>query len=255
MLDAEFDEIEEAFQEALDASLEPRGPDSLFELVETLGVPRGGVAVDVGCGDGRDAIELATRFGLRVLGIDPAPRAASREGVEFRVGRAEQLDVADASVDLVWCKEVLMFCDLSAACREFARVLKPGGSGLIYQVCTGPRMGDSEAREFWEVDVGYGQAHSVRPDDLASALAAAGLEVTRRDDFGSEWGEFAQERSGAGGRRLLHAARLLRDPSRYIERFGETNYRIMLGDCHWHVYRMLGKLYGVAFVFRKERSA
>ena len=43
-------------------------------------------------------------------------------------------------------------------------------------------------------------------------------------------------------RRLLHAARLLRDPERYITQFGQANYDIMLSDCFWHVYRMLRKL-------------
>jgi hypothetical protein len=41
------------------------------------------------------------------------------------------------------------------------------------------------------------------------------------------------------------------DDQRFIDRFGEANYRIMLGDCLWHVYRMIGKLYGVAFVFTR----
>lgn len=61
-------------------------------------------------------------------------------------------------------------------------------------------------------------------------------------DLGSEWGESAEERSGSAGRRLLHAARLLRDPERYIAQFGAPAYEIMLGDCLWHVYAMIGKL-------------
>lgn len=51
-----------------------------------------------------------------------------------------------------------------------------------------------------------------------------------------------QEDTGEPGRRLLHAARLLRDPERYIAKFGRSAYDIMLGDCLWHVYRMIGKL-------------
>ena len=41
---------------------------------------------------------------------------------------------------------------------------------------------------------------------------------------------------------LPHAARLIRDPARYITRFGQANYDIKLGDCLWHIYRMIGKL-------------
>jgi hypothetical protein len=117
-------------------------------------------------------------------------------------------------------------------------------------------MTDEEAHEFWGGDLGYGDARNVQPSDLEAAIAGAGLMVRERIDFGSEGGEYGQERRGAGGRRLLHAARLLRDPARYVDRYGETNYRIMLGDCLWHVYRMIGKLDGVAFVFgHGQRSA
>jgi hypothetical protein len=75
-----------------------------------------------------------------------------------------------------------------------------------------------------------------------TAIAAAGLRMDDRIDVSSEWGELAEERSGNGGRRLLHASRLLREPQRYVARFGEAAYKIMLGDCLWHVYAMIGKL-------------
>ena len=260
----EYPRIEEAFQAALDESLDPRGPESLFEIVRSLGVPAGARAVDVGCGEGEDAIRLAQELGVEVVGIDPIARqvelataAAAEAGltgtVRFEVGVAEAIPLDDASVDLLWCKESLMFTDLAAASAEFARVLRAGGIGLAYQVCTGPRMSDAEAAIFWEGDLAYGDARSQRPADIEDALAAAGLEVRERVDFGGEWGEYAQEQRGAGGRRLVHAARLLRDPDRYISRFGEDNYRIMLGDCLWHVYRMIGRLEGVAFVFGRPQ--
>jgi ubiquinone/menaquinone biosynthesis C-methylase UbiE len=89
-------------------------------------------------------------------------------------------------MDLVWCKEVLTFTRMDDAFAEFRRVLKPGGTGLAYQVLTGPRMSDAEARQFWEVDLGYGEAHTVRPEDVAAAIAAAGLQLRRRIDFASE---------------------------------------------------------------------
>jgi hypothetical protein len=58
----------------------------------------------------------------------------------------------------------------------------------------------------------------------------------------SEWGEWAEERAGKGGQRLLYASRLLRDPQRYVARYGQAAYELMLGDCLWHVYGMIGKL-------------
>jgi SAM-dependent methyltransferase len=261
-MDASYDEfprIEEAFQQLLDESLDPRGPDSLFDLVAGLGVTPGSVVVDVGCGEGDDALALHQRFRFDVHGIDPVSRhielssaAAASAGVgdrvRFALGSAERIPLDDGSADLVWCKEVLMFADLRAAFDEFARVLRPGGLGFVYQVLTGPEMTDVEADAYWSAD---GHGRSVRAADMEAAIERSGLHLVERIDLGSEWGEYAQERSGAGGRRLAHVARLRRDPQRYIDAFGVTNYRIMLGDCLWHVYRMIGKLHGAAFVFTR----
>jgi len=256
----EFPRIEEDFQLFLDESLDPRGPSSLFDLVKTLGLLPGTRAVDVGCGEGDESIELARRFGLDVMGVDPVPRhielataAASAAGdlddrPRFELGTAEQLPIDRGGAEFLWCKEVLMFADLPAAFAEFARVLAPEGIGLVYQVLTGPEMNDDDAATFWS---GAGEGNSVRPADIEAAIAGASLRLRERVDLTSEWGEFGQERDGAGGRRLVHVARLRRDPDRYIARYGATNYQIMLSDCLWHVYRMLGKLTGAAFIFDK----
>lgn len=255
----EFPRIEATFQRRLDESLDPRGPDALWDEFQRLDPTIGEVVVDVGCGEGDDAIELARRFGLHVRGVDPVDRHVDigiesaagtqlADQVTFEVGSAEAMPLDSRSVDIVWAKEALMYADLDAAFREFRRVLRPGGRVFVYQVFTGPRMTDAEADEFWRQGPA---ANSVRPEELAQAASRAGFRVLFQTDFGSEWGEFAQERSGAGGRRLVHAARLLRDPSRFIEEFGRASYEIMLGDCLWHVYRMIGKLHGAAFGFER----
>ncbi len=61
-------------------------------------------------------------------------------------------------------------------------------------------------------------------------------------NLAAEWGEWAEEHADQGTRHLLHAARLLRAPERYIAQFGQAAYDIKLGDCLWHIYRMIGKL-------------
>jgi hypothetical protein len=57
----DYPRIEDAFQRRLDESLQPRGPESLWELVATLAPTPGASIVDVGCGEGGDTIELARR--------------------------------------------------------------------------------------------------------------------------------------------------------------------------------------------------
>ena len=255
----DFESVEEAFGHLLDESLAPRGPASLFDLVAATGLSSPGTAVDVGCGSAADAVELVRRFGLHVHGVDPNPANLERarvrlqdehleEEVDLHIGRAEAIPLPSQSCDLLWCKEVLTFTDLEATMAEFGRVLRPGGTGVVYQVLTGPAMGDEEAAWFFSQEMGFGPARIVRPAVVETAIAEAGLVLRERVDFGSEWGEAAQETDQGPGRRLVHTARLLRQPDRYISAFGEANYRIMLGDCLWHVYRMIGKLWGAAFV-------
>jgi len=36
-----------------------------------------------------------------------------------------------------------------------------------------------------------------------------------------------------------------------VEQFGQAAYDVMLCDCFWHVYRMLGKLQGRVYLLSK----
>jgi|SRR5712692_564750 len=79
--------VEAEFAAALDESLDPRGPGMLFDLVAGLGLARGATAIDIGCGEGDRAIELARRFGFSVTGIDPVLRHIEHARAAVR-GRA-----------------------------------------------------------------------------------------------------------------------------------------------------------------------
>ena len=232
----EFPRIEDAFRAALDESLHPRGPELLYELVEGLGLPEGSLVVDMGCGEGTHSYRLAERFGFSVVGIDPF---------------AEALPIEDSSADLVWCRDVLTHvADLARAYTEFRRVLRDGGRALVYQTFGTDRLEPREAEWLWRA-LGV-EAGSTDPSRNEAAIAAAGLLVEERIDLGSEWGEWSEERSSVVGRKLLYAARLLRDPERYRAQFGEAAYEIMLGDCFWHVYAMIGKLERRVYLLTKH---
>jgi SAM-dependent methyltransferase len=262
-----FDRIEAEFKAALDESLDPRGQDSLYDYVTELNLGPGSIGLDVGCGDGKHAIELVKRFGLDVLGVDPVPRhveAASKsareqtaehpempERAHFRLGRAEQLPADDAAFDLVWCRDVLTLVeDLDAAYHEIHRVLKPGGRALIYQMFTTDKL---EPREAASMLTALGSfAANMRPDFTESTIMLAGLSIDRCDVLGSEWGEYAEEHTGKSARNLIHVARLLRQPEPYIQRFGKENYDVAVADCLWHIYRLIGKLSGRVYLLSKS---
>lgn len=119
----------------------------------------------------------------------------------------------DGSVDLVWCREVLSHVPaLDVAFAEMRRVLRDGGRALVYQMCATERLRPGELGGFDD---------HPEPAAIEAGIAAAGLLVDECLVFGSEWGERAEEDAGQGTRRLLHAARLLRSPERYVARYGQ----------------------------------
>jgi len=93
-------------------------------------------ALDVGCGEGRFC-RMLKAAGVKATGIDPTPQllemARRRDpSGDYRLGRAEQLDLEASSFDLVVSYITLVdIPDFRAAIREMARVLKPGGSLLM----------------------------------------------------------------------------------------------------------------------------
>jgi hypothetical protein len=128
------------------------------------------------------------------------------------------------------------------AFHEFARVLRPGGYVAAYQMVATDLLSPEEAD--WLFDVMGVVPASADPRVLDEAIAASGLRVVDTIDLSSEWGEWSQEQEGRAARALLHLARLVRRPERYRAEFGDAAYDVMLGDCRWHVYRMMGKLAG-----------
>jgi len=106
-----------------------------------------GKAVDLGCGPGYLAVEMAQQAPeLRVTGVDLsnemlaeaedyAQRQNMAQSVSFRSGDVQELPFADGSVDLVVSTLSLHhWRDPVAALDEVARVLRPGGSFLIFDL-------------------------------------------------------------------------------------------------------------------------
>jgi SAM-dependent methyltransferase len=102
--------------------------------------------LDVGCGQGRAFGLLAEHFRPReivAIDIDPvmipgARAAAARCGVPVSVRRGSvmRLDLPDASVDAVFCHQLIHHCaDQAGALRELRRVLAPGGVLLLGESC------------------------------------------------------------------------------------------------------------------------
>src|SRR5208337_994742 len=92
------------------------------------------VAVDVGCGSGRN-IKLLSHYSDWVVGFDRSPVAlelAASHGLAIACAEGEAIPLADSSVDLLSALDVLEHMDDDmCALNEFHRVLQPEGFLLV----------------------------------------------------------------------------------------------------------------------------
>ena len=122
------------------SAVEGRPPrDTLLAALEHFEAEPAGekFAVDLGCGDGRDTVELLRR-GWRVLGIDGEQEAIARllsrpdinsDRVETQVVRFEEVTIPE-QVDLVNASFSLPFCPpehLPSLWEKIVSALRPGG--------------------------------------------------------------------------------------------------------------------------------
>lgn len=116
-----------------------------------VGRDRVGVAVDVGCGAGTSTAPLLRRA-HRVLGLDPSAAmvaAARLPGARFAVGRAEALPLRDGSVEVLLAAGALDGTDLATAAAEAARVLRPDGVLLAWDVARGRHLAGDPRLDRW----------------------------------------------------------------------------------------------------------
>lgn len=125
-------------------------------------IPLGATVLDLGCGAGMDSLIAARRVGPsgKVIGVDfsEAMLSRAREGaaqsgagnVEFRQADAEELPLADDSIDVALVNGVF---NLNPArdviFRELTRVVRPGGEVYAAEIILRqPRdSGDAASRE------------------------------------------------------------------------------------------------------------
>lgn len=91
------------------------------------------LAVDVGCGSGQGTVLLAKHF-ASVVGTDVSPaqvemalQHAKEPNITYRQGVAEELPIADCSVDLITAMSAFHWFDRPRFLKEAHRVLKPRG--------------------------------------------------------------------------------------------------------------------------------
>ena len=129
--------------------------------------------LEVGCGPGHLSVRLADEYGLDVTGLDLDPEmieraksnaaqssAIGRRPPTFVVGDVAALPFDDSAFDLVVSTfSMHHWSDPAAGLRELARVLRPGGVALI-----------------WDLRAGFWLFHVHAPDPVG-ALQASPLRL------------------------------------------------------------------------------
>jgi SAM-dependent methyltransferase len=113
--------------------------------------PEGARVLEIGCGPGHLSIMLARRHGLDVTGVDLDPAMVERaranavrtangggHSPSFLVGDVASLAFPDASFDVVVSTlSMHHWADPTAGLGEVARVLRPGGRSLVWDLRPG----------------------------------------------------------------------------------------------------------------------
>lgn len=165
--------------------------DEMLERLELVKINPKHI-LDLGTGTGRNLNLLQQRYpAAQQLAVDIAPamllharqRYRAEQGLRrwlprqksplFIAGDAEQLPLADNSVDLVYANLALQWCELTAAFAEIQRVLRPGG--LLMFSTLGPDT-LQELRQSWATVDNYPHINVfLDMHDVAEAMFAAGL--------------------------------------------------------------------------------
>ena len=163
-----------------------------------LGAQPGERGLDVGCGPGFLACELAREVGPsgRIVGLDESPEMLeaartriAREGladrVEVREGDATRLDFPSAAFDFVTAVQVYQFVpDVEGALAEAARVLRPGCRLVVvdtdWDSCVWLTADRDRHRRVMEARGRY-LVHSHLSVRLPGLLARAGLRLVHAE--------------------------------------------------------------------------
>ncbi|MFP4482209.1 MAG: class I SAM-dependent methyltransferase [Thermovirgaceae bacterium] len=154
-----------------------------FGMVEEL--PEKPEILDLGCGTGKQTLDLASLTPGRITAVDNYGPFLERlrENVlksnlsaEVRpvLGEMALLDFPPGSFDLIWCEAAAYIIGFRKALKDWRPFLRKGGSMVISELAWLRKDPPTEAREFWQEEypgMRYFEDHS-------EAVKEAGYDLT-----------------------------------------------------------------------------
>ena len=154
--------------------------------------------LDVGCGTGRQACDLAETFGASVLGITTSPSGVAAatalatdrrlEAVRFEERDGTDNRLPDAAFDVVWVLESShLMRDRGALLAECTRTLAPGGRLVLCDIVRRREIPFHEVRtrrqDFVTLRAAFGDAHMQPLESYTSALEQLGMTIRDATDI------------------------------------------------------------------------
>jgi 27-O-demethylrifamycin SV methyltransferase len=207
---AHYDRVHDAWQlimgeefhyghfEIPDTPLEEATAALTEQMRQRAAIEAGDRVLDVGCGTGRQACEIAADLDAHVLGITTSRRgveaatqlAAARGAANARFERRDGMDngLESVSFDVVWALESShLMRDRPALLSECARVLAADGRLVLCDIIRRREIPFAEVRarrkDFALLRDVFGDAHMEPLDAYTSTLEELGMTVTDATDI------------------------------------------------------------------------
>jgi 27-O-demethylrifamycin SV methyltransferase len=192
------EEFHYGYFQAPDVALDEATAALTAQMLERAAIATGESVLDVGCGTGRQACDLAADHDAFVLGITTSSTgveaatelAASRglERVTFEQRDGTDNGLEDGRFDVVWALESShLMRDRPALLGECVRVLAPGGRLVLCDIIRKREIPFAEVRarrqDFATLRAAFGDAHMEPLDAYTSTVEELGMGVTDATDI------------------------------------------------------------------------
>jgi ubiquinone/menaquinone biosynthesis C-methylase UbiE len=134
----------------------PGGFSLTKKMLHSIPITSNMNVLEVGCGTGKTSAYIYEQYRCNVSAVEPNQQMflkATRKFENLRVpinlfhAQSEHLPFPDGTFDVVVSESVTAFCTISAALKEYTRVLKAGGILLAIEMTKEKQLGKEQEQE------------------------------------------------------------------------------------------------------------